>query len=445
MITLRIFFLTTTLLCLNISLLEQCMQKNAPNIITTLHQKALHLHEQEQYTQALELLSLAEKQDPGNIVTQLYRASTLLYAGNITESLAVYENIIQQEPNNLIAIYNKGFALKTNGNLDAAIEMYHKALQLNPEYDPAHLALGFAYLAQGNFKKGWKQHERYLIKSKKNSPELKKLITTNTLAGKKILLTYEGGLGDTLQFIRYAKRLKNHNAIVHVLVQKPLESIISLCPYIDFVYTQIPHNTKYNAIASLMSLPAIFEDTELTFPKEFPYIQTNSEIIDSWKDSFDHSYFNVGICWQASIHNDKSRLPIARRGIPLALLSHLNQPRIRFYSLQQKEGLEQINELPHNFPIIFFDSTFDSSHGPFIDTAAVMTHLDLIITVDTAVAHLAGALARPVWLLLPYATDWRWIHERKDSPWYPTMRIFKQQHPFDWESVITQVKKELFL
>jgi hypothetical protein len=152
----------------------------------------------------------------------------------------------------------------------------------------------------------------------------------------------------------------------------------------------------------------------------------------------------VGICWQVDTHNDMSKLPIARRGYPLhcfAALAHVEG--VSFYSLQKYDGTEQLAALPSHFKMHVFEN-LDDAAGPFMDTAALMKNLDLIITVDTAIAHLAGALGCNVWLLHPYATaDWRWIHGRADSYWYPTMRIFKQREAFGYEQVLQEVKEAL--
>jgi hypothetical protein len=135
---------------------------------------------------------------------------------------------------------------------------------------------------------------------------------------------------------------------------------------------------------------------------------------------------------------------MARRGIPLSKLFPLKDiPRVDFFCLQKKEGLEQLCNIPADFIFHIFENNFDEDHGSFMDTAAVMQHLDLVITIDSAIAHLAGAMGKRVWLLLPYSTDWRWIAGRTDSPWYPTMRIFKQPRPFDWDSVAQQVHTAL--
>ena len=194
-----------------------------------------------------------------------------------------------------------------------------------------------------------------------------------------------------------------------------------------------------------MSLPAIFTDNEKTAPQNIPYIFPDPNLVKYWQNQLKHdTNLKVGICWQVDVQNDKSKLLIARRGYPLeqfALLGDIQN--VSFYSLQKYDGTEQLSALPANFRLHTFDG-FDDQAGPFMDTAGLMKNLDLVITVDTAVAHLAGALGCNVWLLHPYATaDWRWVHGRSDSHWYPTMRIFKQHEPFGYENVIKEVKYAL--
>ena len=193
-----------------------------------------------------------------------------------------------------------------------------------------------------------------------------------------------------------------------------------------------------------MSLPAIFNDTHGTFPNNVPYLFADPTLVDYWKSQLAHdTNFKIGICWEVDRHNDESRLPIARRGCPLEKLYTLkNIPGISFYSLQKNDGIEELATVPHDFPLHTFDN-LDEKLGAFTDTAAIMKNLDLIITVDTAITHLAGGLGCPLWLLHPISTDWRWIHDSPDSHWYPTMRIFKQQTPFDWNGVIEEVAREL--
>jgi tetratricopeptide (TPR) repeat protein len=406
--------------------------------------RAHSLHKQELFDQALLLFNDLCNQEPKNSVYHFSRAGTLLALGNMQEAIQEYDCAFQLNPQMIEALYNKGYALKTNGQLDEAIAVYQKLLALNPNHHGAQLSLGFTYLAAGDFARGWPQHEKHLKRSDKNSNNLRRLLKNDQIKGKNIALSYEGGLGDTLQFIRYAQLLHNKGAHITVVAQKPLIPLLSLCPYIDRLVTdQKAIKNCFDATATLMSLPAIFNHDQTTLPKEIPYLFADKKNIQEWENSFDKHYFNIGICWQASVENDRSRLPLARRGISLPYFFQLAQPAVRFYSLQQEDGLDQLANSTGNFNLNLFGPDFDKKNGAFVDTAAVMHHLDLIITIDSAVAHLAGALGKKVWLLLPFATDWRWINGHTDSPWYPSMRIFKQPKPFDWQSVIQEVNDEL--
>lgn len=404
------------------------------------------LEQQGNYFQAQHMLEDLQSQYP--LDTAIAHRLGCFYAGigNSSRALAIFKSLLVLSPENQIQVlYNIGYVLKSAGYIDMAIAWYHKALALDPCYEPAEFALGIAHLYKGDFEQGWKIHEKHLIRKNKNAHALREFIRTNTLAGKTILIRPEGGLGDAIQFIRYAKLLKTKGAYVITAAQAPLIPLISRCPYIDKVISDQDPLPPCHDWCSVMSLPAIFNATEKTIPRDIPYLYPDQALCKHWKQYIgNQKKFNIGICWQADVHNDSSRPPCARRGIPLEKLLALAQiPNVQLYSLQQKEGLEQLQTIRNSTDIIVFDREFDAKHGAFMDTAAVITTLNLVITVDTAVAHLAGALGTRVWLLLPYITDWRWIAHRNDSPWYPTMRIFKQKVPFNWSDVMEEVKQEL--
>ena len=399
----------------------------------------------EQYTQAIACYEELLADNPVNINAYFSLGCCYLAIGNKEKTIAAFTKALQLDPHALAAKYNLGYAYKTFGEIDTAITIYKEIISENPDYEPAQLALGFAYITQGDFERGWQQHSRYLAQSGKNGDKLRSFLENNDIPYKKILLRPEGGLGDTLNFVRYAKLLKNMGADVIVNCQKQLVPLLSRCTCIDQL---IPSGTpipSYDADATLMSLPAIFADTQDTVPKDIPYIFADPTLITYWQEQLAHdTNFKVGICWQVDVHNDMSKLPIARRGYPLecfALLGDLEN--VSFYSLQKYDGTEQLSTLPSYFKLHAFEN-FDEQAGPFMDTAALIKNLDLVITVDTAIAHLAGALGCSVWLLHPYATaDWRWIHGKTDSYWYPTMRIFKQHKPFGYDDVLKEVKTEL--
>lgn len=405
---------------------------------------ALEHQKNERFEQAISGYETILINDPLNLNVLFHLGHCYLALGRGPEAINAFETITQLNPGILPARYNNAYTHKTIGMLDEAIELYKQIIKQDSEYDPAQLALGFAYLTKGDFENGWRQHERYLKKSGKNGDRLRTLLANNTVAGKKILLRPEGGLGDSLQFVRYAQQLHTMGAYVIVAAQKPLLSLFSRCQYIDQLISCHDQLPACHADATLMSLPAIFNDTESTFPTNIPYISADQKLVNQWHNTLAHdTRYKIGLCWQADKKNDESRLPIARRGCPLTNFIPLqNIEGISLYSLQKYDGVEELANMPIDFPLIHFDN-LDEHTKPFEDTAALMKNLDLIITVDTAVAHLAGALGCNVWLLLPYSTDWRWIHGKIDSPWYPTMKIFKQSTPFDWQEVIENISDEL--
>ncbi len=364
--------------------------------------------------------------------------------GAIPDAIETYRSVLEQMPSSISALYNIAFALKVGGYADEALEVYRALVAHDAAYEPARMGLAYTLLQKGDYVAGWTAHEWNLKKQGKNADALRTLVRENTINGKIILLTPEGGIGDSIHFIRYAERLKNMGARVAVAIQKPLLALVKRCPYIDFVFQAQLGAPKYDARATLMTLPAIFCDSEETLARTVPYLFPDPELVSYWGKQFEHDHnFKIGICWQADLHNDQSRLPIAHRGIPLTHFFALKDiPGITFYSLQKYEGLDQIAQKPADFNLVTLEN-FDEVHGPFMDTAAIMEQMDLIISVDTAVAHLAGALGRPTWLLLPYNADWRWLFGRSDSPWYPTMRIFKQTEPFNWHLVMDSVKTTL--
>lgn len=374
---------------------------------------------------------------------QRLQAQAYSYAnfGQTTQALKLFNTLLIVSPEHTKqTLYNIGYVLKSAGMIDQAIAAYEKALSIDPTYAEAEFALGMAYLQQGDFERGWKHHEKYLIKARKNSPELRALLAAHNLDKKIILIRPEGGIGDYIQFIRYAQNLKALGAVVYAAAPPTLIPLLSRCAYIDQLFSTKEPLPPCHDWCAVMSLPAIFNANEQTVPREIPYLFPDPERLAYWKQYLkDTTQIKIGICWQASVQNDASRPPCARRGMPLAqLLKLADLPHVTLYSLQQQDGLEQLASSTST-KLVTFDASFDTEHGAFMDTAALMTQLNLVITVDTAVAHIAGALGVPVWLLLPYCTDWRWIAGRQDSPWYPTMRIFKQQQPFDWDSVMQEV------
>jgi len=384
--------------------------------------------------------------DPQNVELKFTLARLYNILGRCQEAVDQYFTILQLEPNNYKAMYKAGYSFQVKGDIQKAVKQYNDVLKQIPSCKPILYMKSLAYLYDGDFTNGWRQYTAWLKKEKRYAENLHTWIKNNELQGKRILLTPEGGLGDTIQFIRYAEELKKRGAHVTVLAQKPLKHLLSRCTYIDELLVDKKNiNKHYDAIASIMSLPALFESDEKAIPKNIPYIYPDKKLVKQWNNTFaNKKTFNVGICWKADSRGDKSRLLVGHRSIPIKQLEPLSSlENVAFYSLLKEDRTNDLKDLPPHFVVNTFGPDYDSKNGAFMDSAAIIPQFDLVITVDTSVAHLAGALGAPVFLILPYDCSWRWILHRADSPWYPNMKIFKQPAPFDWQSVVEMVKTAL--
>lgn len=375
--------------------------------------------------------------------------SELANAYNITNqlepALKLYKKLSKRSPKNANLLYNIAHTLKKMGRFEDAFIYYEKTLELQPDHKDAIFSRGLAYLINGDFEKGWSGYEwRY------NNPSNGSLRTFpqprwdgSDLHGKTILIHAEQGLGDTFQFIRYAQQAKNQGATVIAAVQKPLMQLISNCPYIDQVIAQTDTPPAFDVHASTMSMPYICKTMLDTVPNTIPYIFADEERIQHWKEQLSTDQnFKIGICWHA---NDSYATPAlqaiaAQRSIHVSQFAPLwNIPGVTVYSLQRVTGTDQVAELDDNHKLITFDETFDRDHGRFMDTAALVKNLDLVISIDTSMCHCAAALGTPTWTLMPNPCDWRWILGRTDTPWYPNMRLFKQPTIGDWDPVFAEV------
>jgi tetratricopeptide (TPR) repeat protein len=329
------------------------------------------------------------------------------------------------------ASYNLAFILRRVGFYQEAIEIYEKLLEQDPNSENIPFGLANAYLTVGDFAKGLPTFER----GRKSASQIPQKLEPDTqVQGKTILIIEEWGFGDTLHFIRYAKLLKERGArTIIVCARTAIHKLLSLCPYIDQVY---PLENPVRALSfdyqvSMMSLMHTCKTTAETIPNQVPYLYADRKLIEIWHERLAHdTHFKIGVNWKGTL--DKNMNP--------ELLLPLTQiPGISLYSVQ-KSNHELSAELKKH--IITFPD-FDETHGSFMDTAALIRNLDLVITVDTSIAHLAGGLGVPTWILIPHWADWRWFTNKIDSPWYPTMKIFRQPKHQDWKSVIDEVCNSL--
>lgn len=408
------------------------------------------------YTQTPEELVNAIHLDPTNCLARFSLGNMYAQQQNYIEAIEQFNEILKIRPHITSVLYNAAYCLKALGHFEDAIKRYNNVLMLQPDHGDARHGLSQAQLMLGNYEQAWENFEYRWSKPRSDSRAFVQYIHSGaSLHNKTVLLLCEFGLGDTFQFIRYAQKVKELGARVIVQAQKPVIPILSLCPYIDQIVpvdTDIP---AHDLATALMSLPFAFTTTIDTIPNSMPYLCADQKLIEYWKDhlkedpAFAQDYggrgksFKIGICWNGNEYDQKVLQDLVHaKSIPLTYFESLSAIKsVSLYSLQKTSGTNQLKTI--NFKIHTFDENFDDSQGRFMDTAAVMKNMDLIITVDTSIAHLAGGLGVPVWLMLPHIPDWRWMIDGTTSPWYPTMKLFRQAKTGDWQSVMEEVKMAL--
>ena len=335
-----------------------------------------------------------------------------------------------------------GLICMQRNDSEEAIACYQRSLSLSPSDAAVHRNLAISQLRLGRYEQGWAEFEwRLQCPEAANRRFSQPLWDGTPLAGKTILLHAEQGLGDTLQFVRFAGLVRQRGGRVLLACQRALLPLLRHAAGIDELMALGDVAPAFDVHTPLLSLPHILGTTLETVPAQVPYLEADAKLVEHWRSELAPiAGFKVGIAWQGSPYYRFDRL----RSVPLDELAPLAAvPGVSLISLQKGFGSEQVAALEGRFNIVDLGPRLDESSGPFLDTAAVVKNLDLVITSDTALPHLAGALGAPVWLATPFAPDWRWLLERDDSPWYPTMRLFRQQRPGDWRHVFQSMAAAL--
>jgi hypothetical protein len=317
------------------------------------------------------------------------------------------------------------------GRLEESIASYDHALRLQPNSASAHWNRALALLLAGDYERGWPKYEwRWKRKAAKPRPFRQPQWDGSPLEGRTILLWCEQGLGDAIQFVRFAQTVKQNGGRVILECPGILLRLFASVPGVDELVAEGTALSTFDVQAPFMSLPAILGTTLATIPADVPYLTADPELVARWRSRLESlPGFKIGIAWQGNAHHKWDR----HRSIPLAKFAPLAEvPGVRLISLQKGPGTDQLKSFTKHYPVTDFGDELDAS-GAFTDTAALIRSLDLVITTDTALAHLAGALGAPVWLALSTVVDWRWLLDREDTPWYPTMRLFRQRTLGDWD------------
>jgi protein O-GlcNAc transferase len=398
------------------------------------------LKQQDKLDEAVACYQEALRVKPDFSEAQSNLGNALRLLGKPEAAADSFRHALRLRPDYAEAQNNLSNALKDQGQLDDALAGYERALALRPDYVEAHLDRAITWLLLGDLERGWTEFEwRWQYKDFPARPFVQPRWDGSALPGRTILLHAEQGLGDTIQFIRYAALVKERGGRVIVECQRPLLRLLAGCRGIDELIGQGAALPQFDVHAPLLSLPHLFRTTLATVPAEIPYLSADPGLVEVWRrELVPLDGYKVGICWQGNPRHAWDRM----RSIPLSQFAALARvDGVRLFSLQKGPGSEQLGAAA--FAVTDLGCRLDENSGPFMDTAAVMKNLDLVISSDTAVAHLAGALAVPVWIVLPFLPDWRWLLAREDSPWYPTMWLFRQRSRGNWNEVFERIAAAL--
>ncbi len=367
--------------------------------------------------------------------------------GKFAEAEIQYRESIRLRPNNAEAISNLGIALLRQNKLDDAGYYYDEALRQQPDLGAAHWNRSLLWLLRGDFQRGWAEYEwRWtqpkFIKREFSQPRW----DGSALDGKTILLYAEQGLGDTLQFIRYATMAADRGAKVIVECQRIAIPLLAGVRGIHRLVAQDTPLPPFDVQLPLLSVPGVLHTELGTIPGAVPYLKIDPALVERWRREIGTPKrlggrrLQVGVVWQGNPANSTDR----QRSIPLshfAVLAKLDG--VQLISLQKGPGTEQLHALQGRFPIVDLESRLGPPAESLTNIAAILESLDLVISCDTAIAHLAGALAVPVWLAIAVVPDWRWLLGREDTPWYPTMRLFRQTRLDEWKDVFQRMAAAL--
>ena len=383
---------------------------------------------------------------PDHADAQNNRAIALHELGRTEAALETWMGVVARRPDHVKAHNNIGMALQTLGRPAEAVAAYDRALTLAPDFSEAHLNRASSLLALGDLARGFEAYRWRWVAPE--GPRLKRRLPCplwegEDLAGKAIFVHCEQGYGDALQFVRFAPILARTAARVTVMAEPPLVGLLRSIPGIE-VTDRVTDEASYDFQTPLLCVPRLLGTTLETIPAETPYLFADPAKAAAWAERLPArgEALRVGLVWAGGTRNDAPSLHAIdrRRSIRLEQYARLGDiAGVRFFSLQKDGPAAQARQPPPGLDLIDWTAELRD----FVDTAALVTGLDLVITVDTSVAHLAGALGKPVWVLSRFDGCWRWLNGREDSPWYPAARIFHQKAPGDWDEVMARVAAEL--
>lgn len=411
-----------------------------PDYVEALSNRGNVLNALKRYEEALESYEQALACKSHSPFVHLNRGATLQKLNRNEEAIESCNRAMAINPDYVEALSERGNAFLGLGQHDRALASYAHALAIDPAHVAANFNECFCQLLLGNFDIGWQKfewrwHTKQLSSAKRKFPK-PVWFGGESLRHKTILLHAEQGLGDTLQFCRYVKWVAALGAKVLLEVQPPLKSLLVELEGVSGIYVRgetLPH---FDFHCPLMSLPLAHKTSLSSIPADIAYLRCDQAHADKWEQRLGKRKLpRIGICWSGSTGHVSDH----NRSIPFEQFADILSDGAEFFCLQKELRESDKKALERRDDVQFFGEELKD----FSDTAALIALMDVVITVDTSVAHLAGALGKPVWILLPFAPDWRWLTERNDSPWYPTAKLFRQSAVGDWGHAIVHVAERL--
>jgi len=425
--------------------IEKCKKavQLKPDFAQAYNNLGLALQIEGEVAEAIENFTQAIKIEPKYAQAYSNLGTALKTEGRFDEAAQNHKRAIQIAPNFAEAYNNLGWVLNAQGKDDEAIENYREALRLKPDYAAAHWNLSFVLLRSGRLIEGWNEFEW------RTDPSLQyvtypgctpdKCWDGSSFVGKRLLVRCEQGFGDNIHFVRYLPMVKARGGTVIYESRKPLLKLLCSVDGIDELIEATDDgksDAKFDYYIPLLSLAKIFGTTLETIPAHVPYIHADPTKARYWRDRMEGPDFKVGIVWSGSTGFEMNEVRACR-------LEHFTRlaeiEGVTLYSLQKGTPAEQIGQMGDKISVVNIADEFED----FADTAAMIENLDLVISADTAVVHLAGAMNKPIWTVLCYKSAWQWMLNRDDSPWYPTMKLFRQKKWGDWHGVFSDVTEQL--
>jgi tetratricopeptide (TPR) repeat protein len=378
---------------------------------------------------------------PDHLQAQYNRGKTLHMLARFDEALAAYDRALALAPDFADAWNDRGLSLQAMKQMDPALASFRRALALRPDMPEPHLNLGFHYLLLQDFARGWQEFEW-----RKRMPEpiearnyAQPLWTgTQDIQGKTLFAYIEQGFGDGIQYHRFLDLVLKRGARVVLSVPDRMIALLKTAPFdVELIgWGHAPAAFDYHIPLASITLATGMAVADI--PAWPCYLSAEPARVARWKDTLGGQGFRIAIAWQGN----QAIMGSEGKSFPVAALAHISRiPGVRLISLQKNAGAEELDHLPGGMAIERY--SFDEGPDAFLDSAAIMENCELVIACDTSLAHLAGALGVPCWMALKYVPDWRWFLDRADSPWYPSVRLFRQPEPGDWEALFSSLEQAL--